>query len=63
MKTEVIITVTIARVGANGRKTIVFERSVTEEDAFPGHLAQTELFTVAHAHLHPPRPLPDHQHD
>jgi hypothetical protein len=63
MKTKVILTVTVVRVGRAGHKTTLFERSISEENNFPSHLAQQELFNVAHAVIHPPRTPDDSEKD
>ena len=63
MKTTVTILVRIERIDRRGRRTVVWERGVSEDGGFPGHLAQQELFTVAHAQIHPRRPTPPHLHD
>jgi hypothetical protein len=56
--TRVTLIVRLERLGQDGEVIgPVWERSVSEIDEFPGHLLQAELFTVAHAQMHPPRPL------
>ena len=56
--TRVTVIVRMERIGQDGQ-TIgpIWERSVSEIDEFPSHLLQAELFTVAHAQMHPPRPV------
>ena len=61
--THVTIIVRIERDKRIGARELVWQNSVTEVGSFPSHLAQQELFHVAHAQLHPMRPEPPHRHD
>ena len=56
------ITVEIFEVHGKSEK-ILFSRAVEEENAVPMHLAQAELFIVAHNQMFPPRETPLHKHD
>jgi len=63
MKTKIILTVTIVRLGRTGKPHTIFERSIEELNNLPGHLAQQELFSAAHQTIHPPRPTSQTEKD
>ena len=52
---KITLTIRIEQPGAGAGPARVWERSISEQGAFPGHLAQQELLTIAHAQLHPAR--------
>lgn len=60
---KISVIVRIEQPGNGPGQGRVWERSITTIGSFPEHLAQQELFTIAHAQLHPARPPAAPRHD